>query len=208
MFNFKKSKQPPLPEIPYSSRFLLAEGRNLKEALSVSINALEKDIFDYNWVQPNRCNCGVIVQAILGIDRDQVEVLFEEARQDISILKDKSHRTWREVCQQHCSVTGMPTHQVFHILGKHGFNPEDIVHLEYMTNPAILEISEIDTLEKHYYQNKANLIKYLKAWLSILNGTNTEGLSERAVLEAELLVATSGEHYEAAAKIRDQIVAL
>ena len=136
-------------------------------------------------------------------------------------------------------------------LKDNGLNKEDIVHLEYMDNLAILSRSGIETTKKEiivekvldtetvnfvtkphnnfimrlfgqtklveetvktykeitkekvvevsrFYAKKENLIKYLKAWLSILNegskNTQLNDLNEIELRE-ELLVAESNEDY-------------
>lgn len=69
------------------------------------------------------------------------------------------------------------------------------------------ETSKQKYLEKEYYKNKQNLIKYLKAWVSILE--EQEKLVSKQLnkieLNEELLKLVSDEKYEEAAKVRDLI---
>jgi hypothetical protein len=57
-----------------------------------------------------------------------------------------------------------------------------------------------------YYTKKDNLIKYLSAWVRILEKQpNFHEPSERNALESDLLHAVADENYEKAAEIRNQI---
>jgi len=57
---------------------------------------------------------------------------------------------------------------------------------------------------KLYYEKKENLIKYLAAWVRILERTNKEFEIEEHKLEAAILEAVSEENYELAAELRDR----
>jgi hypothetical protein len=194
----------------------------LAAALKIAINALEKDFVYYKWKTQESCNCGVVVQAILGKTESEVKELFNEAYKEIPYRLDDL--TWRGVAQFSCSITGQPMTRVFKILAKNGLRPEDVVHLEYLNNPAILEIAGINTNgipgrpgglfhrekpARNYYEDKENLIKYLKAWVCILEERSHEHtLSKLGELEAKLLLAINQEDYPLAAKLRDEISVL
>lgn len=204
---FKKSKVEKLPKLEKLSTILSQrpEKKNLSSALKIAISALEKDIFEYNWSKAASCNCGVVVQALCGIGKNQVDTLYGEGAEEIYWGKDEKTHTWRQLAQKSCTVTGEPMTQVFRMLASHGFTPEDVVHLEYMKNSAILQVSGIDTKAKDFYSKKSNLILYLKAWLKILEQKEMPTLSEKEELEANLLIATCNEDYKEAARLRDQI---
>ncbi len=204
MWPFKK-KEVPVKEKTLYEQFGGKENR-IKQALGDAVSALEKDIIFYDWKSHGSCNCGIVVQAIMSMDRSNTKKLFLHARNEIGTYKPEEGRTWREVLQKSCSVTGEPITQVFKILRDKGLQPEDIVHLEYLNNKAILEVTDIDTSEKMYHSKKDNLIKYLKGWLQILKGEYDEKyLTDKAVLEAKFLIAKNGEDFEAAAKLSKQI---
>ena len=181
--------------------------KKLINALQIAINALEKDFVYYNWTEQESCNCGVVIQAVLNKTEKEVKKLFDKAYdQTLYTLTDC---TWRSVAKFSCTITGIPLTQVFKLLGEYGMQPEDIVHLEYLNNPGILEISEIDTTKSEYYSEQENLIKYLKAWLIILEGKTSEyKLSIRGELEAKLLLAVNQENFESAWELRDKISSL
>lgn len=189
-------------------------GNKLIDALKIVINALSKDIVDYDWYSQGSCNCGVIVQAMLDVDKNITGAMFAHTREKAGLLTQDAqlkqiNRTWREVCQKTCSITGMPTQKIFKILHERGLTAADIVHLEYLNNPGILAHSGIDRKQKNYFDKPANLLKYLKAWLCILEGKTTQTiLSQREDLEVKLLVAVNTENYEEAQIIKQQMAVL
>ncbi len=228
MFNFFRNKKEksvggtmPQPVPQKASEKITVNGNVLIRSLKIAISALGKDIVEYKWTSQQSCNCGVVVQALLGTTKEATIKLFDEARFDIEnlikakcdssgeIIENGSHRTWREVAQQHCSVTGQPLHRVFELLCEAGLKMQDIVHLEYLNNKAILEVAKIDTKEKEYYTKKENLIKYLRAWVGILEGKkeNTT-LSVKGKIEYELIKAVNSENFELAAKLRDELAVM
>lgn len=178
----------------------------LLPTLKSVINSLEKNIIHYDWQFQGSCNCGLVVQGLLDVDEKRCQKIFEVARSESGLKATSSGgRTWKEVAQNSCSVTGMPLKEVFKVLENKGFKIEDVVHLEYLDNPAILQLSGINVY-KDYWEKKENLILYLKSWVKILEGNYKEtNLTTKAVWEARLLVAVNAENYEEATKIRNQL---
>jgi hypothetical protein len=94
---------------------------------------------------------------------------------DEKILKKKEgnitriqNPTWKQLVQYTCNATGKSISKIITTLAEHGLQPQDIVHLEYLENTAILAKADINIKEKNYYQKKSNLIKYLQSWILIL----------------------------------------
>jgi hypothetical protein len=59
--------------------------------------------------------------------------------------------TWKNAVKYGCPITGLSNFEIIDNLEKAGLSKADIVHLEYLENPAILEISGIEkvkTVEK------------------------------------------------------------
>jgi hypothetical protein len=193
-------KNPKVEPIAIVSNSISPSPRPLIESLRIAANALEKDFIHYKWIHQHSCNCGVVVQAVLGIATTKVQQLFNEATRATQFAYDPKNDdflTWRGVCQRSCSVTGEPLSNVFKVLKESGLRPEDIVHLEYLNNKAILEISGIKK-ESKYFTQKTNLILYLKAWVKILEQDYDEnGLTDAAVEEAKLLIAAGMQHQKA-----------
>lgn len=116
--------------------------------------------------------------------------------------------TWKDLTQSSCSATGLSGSTIIKAFQSAGFRPEDIVHIEFLENKAILANSDIK-IEEYYYTKKSNLIKYMKSWVQILENQdkniNYNTISNKPDLEKELLIAVSNEDYDKAAKIRDKI---
>lgn len=199
-----------VPEPSFMDKFGKKENI-LLPTLKTVISSLEKDIVSYSWIHQNRCNCGVIVQALLNVDKDHCGKILTLAQTQSGWKRSEEETggpTWRVIAQNSCSVTGIPLKEVFIVLENKGLKIEDIVHLEYLNNPAILQLSKIDATE-HYYTKRENLILYLKAWVKILEGRyDSNDLTDNAVLEAKLLIAVNAEKYEEAAEIRNQLISL
>ena len=242
----------------------------LTQALKVAIHALETNIVTYNWVNQESCNCGVVAQAILGKPKDYIASKFDammklSGGETVNGKYRHKYRTWKENVQQHCTITGLPTIQILQELANAGMMPEDITHLEYLENPAILKRAELEktttytkkvktgetkkmvpvtcqvnaggikgffgqtkeetkmvlqveetfTVEtitekqipKDHFTQKDNLVKYLKAWVSILEEPQkpiVKHLTKRE-LQEELLKAVNNEEFEKASTIRYMI---
>jgi hypothetical protein len=189
----------------------------LKKALVEVITALEKDYIRYEWNETPSCNCGLIVQSLLGKTRDEIVQLNRQEKnkvpQYIKAIEardtdtEKYYNTWKNLAQARCTITGMPLDGIFKAMNEAGFRPEDIVHVEYMTNKAILENSGINTEEKSYYSKKENLIIYLKSWLKILNepSQEIENLLDRLTIEAEILRAAADDDNDRINKLQAKL---
>jgi hypothetical protein len=229
----------------------------LIKSLKLAINALKNDTIHYEWHSQCSCNCGVVSQAVLGLSSLEVRkrisplitAINKKVEQYKALKKTPPDRTWKNIVKFNCSITGKTNVQILSDLFDAGLTPEDICHLEFLENPAILKRSGIprtgiitekvktgtkqtivkkgwfkkqvvtedvfeqktrnveNYLEPNYYSQKENLIKYLVAWVSILE-EETRPISEKSEkldLHEELLKEISNENYEKAAEIRDLI---
>lgn len=220
--------------------------QHLINSLKIAINALKNDIIKYEWRDQDACNCGVVSQAVLNksyqnLQKDTVPLFNVFRGSDIK-------PTWKNAVKHFCDITGKTKNKVLNDLFKAGLSPEDICHLEYLENPAILkrsgimytgsiteteivkkeikvkrwwgrtrtriqEVKEIvtkqvtDYLEPEYYAKKENLIKYLVAWVQILEEEQKPVTNQSSAtdLQEQLLKLVANEEYEAAALVRDQL---
>ena len=209
---------------------------HLVKSLKLVIDALKNDTVLYNWEEQSSCNAGVVSQAILGVSLKELEnlkeplfLILENFNDNIRKEKDKINLTWKNSIKYSCSITGKNMPKIVADLETAGINRSDIVHLEFLENPAILELSGIEKelnkiphknlikrffgikmitngdYPEYYYGKKENLIKYLIAWVKILE-ENTIHENDRNNLEAKLLNAVAEENYVDAAKLRDQLL--
>lgn len=232
----------------------------LIKTLNLVINSLKNDTIHYSWQTPSSCNCGIVAQAITGKNSFEISEDFKEVSNKLKEIDSEMPKTWKNGVKYFCPISGEPMLKIFKELFDNGLTKEDIVHLEYMDNPAILERSGIQThimeqdnirvkddvtvreevvphsnffmrllgytkvieheeityryientkkVKTNYFTEKESLIKYLQAWVSILEeGSKGESIDDNSLvdLEHELLVAVTNEDYEKAANLRDKI---
>lgn len=197
----------------------------LIKKLKIVINGLETDNIHYDWDHQGSCNCGVVAQVMLEIPAANLEKRFSNlcTKGDLaSFFGDplgKTATTWKNLASMYCPITGIPTKELFKELYEAGMTRDDFNHLEYLSNPFILKRAEVDTTKPlfgeglfsfirisdgKYYTRKENLIKYLKAWVSILEEELVPEESLDELRKAELH-AVSDNNFERAAEIRDRI---
>jgi hypothetical protein len=178
----------------------------LRNALATVVRALENDTVEYNWRNQGQCNCGLVIQALTDKGRKDVQEMFSDGvEQADKYTNQEFDTTWKNLAKASCSVTGKPLTEVFQQLHDLGMNVEDMVHLEYLDNPAIYKESGIQ-LERpkvttnfwgkqkvqrdRWYDNKNNLIKYLKAWIRIIdNDIDRTKFSKDQLAEVDILIA-------------------
>lgn len=173
---------------------------SLRKTIGILIDAMEAAPFKYNWLELRSCNCGLIAQVITGKNHTEIHNEFiGYAVTSYNKLNPPSRKnvdpTWTDMAEEFCPLTGMPKQELFKVLHDSGLTRKEIHHLEYLSDPEILERSGINvdgqytTLETkkyllffkyeaprnvHYYQDPQNLLKYLKAWAEILDENRTD----------------------------------
>jgi hypothetical protein len=124
----------------------------LINSLTIAVNALKNDIVFYDWTHQDSCNAGVVSQAVLGVNQEELKKLrspmfnildgVNKRRKENS--QNELEATWKNAVKNTCSITGKNLPKIIQDLEKAGLTREDIVHLEYLENPAILEQSGIE----------------------------------------------------------------
>jgi len=130
----------------------------LIKALGRAIHSLKNDIVSYNWFKQTQCNCGIVLQSILGVDKETLQEYWDSEVKKIQDDKFKKNPTWKGMIKSTCSATGIPTRGVLKMLYSEGITPEDMVHLEFMSNEAILEVANIN--KTNTTKRKPNGTKY------------------------------------------------
>lgn len=238
--------------------------KNLISKLTVAVNALKNNTIHYDWKEQSSCNAGIVAQAMLDISRSELDIdrqsVFKELRkvneERLESGQAEHSLTWKNAIKWSCPITGESGHRIIDRLEKAGLSRKDIVHLEYLENPAILKESGIEqekkvdlikigeavrieevrdtsffgrlfnltvqkrivtpqweekvtyVYPKNYYAKKENLIKYLSAWIRLLQSEGDSEATDRVGLEAELLRAVADENFERAADLRNQLAVL
>ena len=81
----------------------------------------------YEWGHMGRCNCGHLVQTLT--DMSDVEIVR-------SI--DNQLDEWTEHAKDYCEGTGAGVEDLFRTLAGVGFGHEDVMRLEYLSDPRVL----------------------------------------------------------------------
>ncbi len=136
------------------------------KSLTLAINALKNDIVHYNWDDRHSCNMGVLAQVMLETDMDGIRemsnTLFDGFNALNAPLKrgddDWVPQTWKNAIQRFCPITGKSVHSIIKQLEQAGLTREDMVHLEYLENEAILAGSDIQKVARHK-QTQIGIVK-------------------------------------------------
>lgn len=118
-----------------------------------TIDVLENNIVDYNFMNPMSCNCGILAQQALGIDYYGLEKLIRSSSEPYN------SGAW-SISLSKCPLTGEPLSIVFAKLESIGCSRQDIMNLEELCIPGKIHVGLCD--------KKVNLIRYLKAWRDLL----------------------------------------
>lgn len=143
--------------------------RKLIDALRSAANKVEKNKTIYNWNQRQTCNCGVVAQEITNISITDLT--------DQMLMITHLGRTWTELSSLNtCSVTGSSIQDILSKLDAAGLKRSDFTELEYLSNPDILKLANINTFQPQYYENRDNFVKYARAWADMLEEKESQDL--------------------------------
>lgn len=161
-------------------------------ALRTAATAMEDGTFYYEWHEPSCCNCGSLFCALTGKSAAELQAEIPEA------IGEDTSATWENLIGQHCPITGMPTQKLFRELFGYGLTQKDMMNLEYLSDPKVIErvninesVQEVIPSRRKWYQlrtpkptvtiknvrvklnheNKEHVIAYMRAWADLL----TEG---------------------------------
>lgn len=115
----------------------------LINSLNIAISSLKNDTILYDWREQSSCNAGIVAQAVLNKTPQEITELRRSLFKEIP---EKVDKTWKNAIKHGCSVTGKSMFEIINQLREAGLSKEDIVHLEYLENPAILERSGIEKI--------------------------------------------------------------
>jgi hypothetical protein len=123
------------------------KNEKLITSLNVVVTALENGTIEHNWSKTDKCNCGLVAQAIVGVSpgnlfKNFIQPLANEMRKVDPKYKDAAP-TWQQMVGAYCPLTGEPIAEIFKILYAAGLTREDIGHLETLSDPNILAKTKI-----------------------------------------------------------------
>jgi hypothetical protein len=111
----------------------------------------------YEWGHVGRCNCGHLVQTLTELD-------------DARILRSFRHdlTEWSELAQDYCSITGHEVDDLFRALFARGLTLDDVRHLEYLSDPAVLRRLPEDRRRDLRRNVRADVIAYMEAFAELI----------------------------------------
>ena len=127
----------------------------LVKGLRTAIDALKNDTINYDWNNQCSCNMGVVAQAVLEVSFDELKELNKVLFKPLADINKKRKEdgsekimpSWKNAVKYACPITGKNMPEIINILESKGMSRADIVHLEFLENPAILELSGIKKIE-------------------------------------------------------------
>jgi hypothetical protein len=116
---------------------------HLIKSLELVIDALKNDTIVYDWRISNSCNAGVVAQALLGVTRAELKKIAHPLFNNLP----EGDKTWKIGVKYNCPITGEAIPEIIKRLEDAGLHRNDIVHLEYLDNSAILANSTIKKIK-------------------------------------------------------------
>jgi hypothetical protein len=83
----------------------------------------------YQWGHMGSCNCGFLAQEISRLDKREIHARAMQRSGD-----------WNEQLKVYCPTSGLPMDELISSMLCEGFTREDLVHLERLSDPEIVEL--------------------------------------------------------------------
>lgn len=129
---------------------------NLILALRKTITKL-KEGAPYQWGHMGACNCGNLAQEITRITKGDIHRFAMQRSGD-----------WSEQLNDYCPGSGLPMDLMISELLEIGLNRDDLIHLERLSDPEILEHIPFEQRKNLAKNRKEDLLLYLKTWVALL----------------------------------------
>jgi len=140
----------------------MAEGNpDLIDALRESARRLENGA-RYEWGHMGRCNCGHLVQS-----------LTHMTDREIVVAVDHDVDEWTEHAHDYCAGTRHKADDLFRTLIAVGFTPEDVMHLEYLSDTTVLRRLAPD--RRHLERNRREDVSLYMMTLADMLEAGTPG---------------------------------
>ncbi|MCS6906145.1 MAG: hypothetical protein RML72_10390 [Bacteroidia bacterium] len=110
----------------------------------------------YAWSHMGTCNCGHLAQTLTSLSAAAIHQKALEKTGD-----------WAEHIQAYCPQSGYAIDHIIDIMLETGFTHTDLIHLERLSDKAILERIP-QHLRPLNYKKRENVILYLNTWADML----------------------------------------
>jgi hypothetical protein len=124
----------------------------------------------YKWSDFASCNCGHLVQSVTTLSpREIYEAAFQRGGD------------WGEQAREFCPASGYPVDFVLARLFELGLTPDDVRHLERLSDDQVLRELGVTELR---YTRREDVVAYMRAWAQLLE-RKVPRESEELALAAE-----------------------
>lgn len=124
----------------------------------------------YKWSHFGLCNCGNLAQTITHLSPEEVYRAAFTRSGD-----------WGEQAREFCPTSGYPIDFVFQQLFSLGMEPEDVQHLERLSDGRVLKRLGVQQLA---HNQRDDVVRYMRAWADLLEEERGE-VAEAWALAAE-----------------------
>ena len=129
----------------------------------------------YEWTSTATCNCGLVARE-LGVPRLAIENLVCEEWSNVS-------RYGTTLRNEKCSQTGLTLDAIFAELAIAGLTTEQIDHLEFLGDPAILRNITFPEDERlRYFTVPDNFVVYVREWARQIRASHADAVAVESVL--------------------------
>lgn len=159
--------------------------RDLIVALRQTAGRLAEGGVTYRWGSFAHCNCGHLAQTVTGLHPEEIQSRASRGEGDWG--NQAWHTTplrfpefdygdrpaldegaWEPEDVGACQVADAPLEDVFRQLYAVGLSPEDVGHLERLSDPAVRRRLGTHTV-RYPHHDRINVVAYLHAWADLLS---------------------------------------
>ncbi len=108
----------------------------------------------YEWGHMGNCNCGHLAQNLLHISKAEIHAYAMQKNGD-----------WNEQLKDYCPTSGLQMDQLIFGLLEKGLGMQDLMQLEYLSNPEILSRLGVTHLKNN---DRSAVIKYMQTWADMM----------------------------------------
>lgn len=133
----------------------------------------------YQWTHQGNCNCGHLVQTLTAHRPDEIHQFGLQKSGD-----------WSEHANDYCSRSGYAIDQIISYLLSLGFTTHDLVHLERLSDRAVLRAIPAERRNALRFNRKDDVALYLRTWANLLASAHEDLIGPLPDLEANTAVAS------------------